>query len=762
MKYTLGGTALALALLALAHPALAEAPPPQSDTKAKTKVSLVSDSTAVEPGSTFTIAIHLQPEPEWHIYWLNSGDTGLPTRVTFEGPDGLSFGEIAWPAPSRFVDKTGGLTYGYDKAVVLQSEVRVPDDLLARVAEGSLVNLEAKVAWLACKENCIQGSVHLGLSLPVREVAAADRRSANTPLLAIHAARVPSALPAEWMLEFKPTTSPVKGGTPFELKAYITHPAGEALTPHPDAAASFVPLTASGLIVRGATAKGLETGGLEVTITGEADIETGPLTTELAGVLQLTHGGATRAFHVATTLERAPADPDVIAAALNPTVTSTPTIAAAGDVCASVTGGSGGDELISSFMLALLFAFVGGFILNAMPCVLPVLSIKMLSLVEQAQEKREVIWRHGLAYTAGVLASFLILAIVLVALQATNWAFQMQDPTFVVIFTSIVFAFALSLFGVFELSMPFASKMDATVANSHGYMSSFNYGIFAVLLGTPCTAPFLGPALTYAFTQPPLELTLLLLMVGLGLAFPFLVLARFPAWRRLMPRPGPWLITFKKAMGFLLVGTALFLIQTLAYQVSRDALVGFLIFLAFFSLALWIYGHWTSPARGTRSRVLATMIALGTVALSANAFISTEHPAPTAGSVVAGGITWLDFDQVDVNAIAQGGKTVFIDFTAEWCTTCKVNESGAIYTDPVREALKALNVTAVKGDFTIHKPEIAVWLQRFGQPSVPLYVVIPAGRPADAFALPTILSVNDVLAGLCRGGKSTSGTTASL
>jgi thiol:disulfide interchange protein DsbD len=207
-------------------------------------------------------------------------------------------------------------------------------------------------------------------------------------------------------------------------------------------------------------------------------------------------------------------------------------------------------------------------------------------------------------------------------------------------------------------------------------------------------------------------------------------------------------------MGFLLVGTAVFLIHTLAYQVSRDALVGFLIFLSIFSFALFVYGHWTSPGRSTRTRLTASVIVVALVAFSAHSFVSTERPPAPSGSIMAGGIAWLDFDQVDVNALARDGRTVFIDFTAEWCTTCKVNEESAIYTDRVREALKALDVTPVKADFTVHKPAIAEWLQRFGQPSVPLYVVIPAGRPEAAFALPTLLSVDDVLAGLCKGGAS--------
>ncbi|HRE92508.1 MAG TPA: thioredoxin family protein, partial [Myxococcota bacterium] len=427
-----------------------------------------------------------------------------------------------------------------------------------------------------------------------------------------------------------------------------------------------------------------------------------------------------------------------------------PPRAVIGEPCADVPPLDRTDDgKLSSFALALLFAFLGGLILNAMPCVLPVLSLKILGIVEQAKDSPQTVWRHGLFYTAGVLASFLVMAILLIALQQTSWAFQFQDPVFVGVFTAIVFAFSLSLFGVFEIGLPGASKIDAAVAGSHGYASSFNYGIFAVLLGTPCTAPFLGPALTFAFTQPPFEMTLLLLSVGLGLAFPFLLLARFPGWRKILPKPGAWLMTFKKVMAFFLVGTAVFLLSIFAAQVSREALVSYLVFLTLLALSLFIYGNWTEPSRSPRVRWVATAVALGLTVWSAITFVSVDPPEGTGPTMTAGGITWHDFDRIDVNARASDGHLVFVDFTADWCTTCKVNEATAIHTDEVRDLIHALGVLPVKGDFTQYKPEIAKWLEKYEEPSVPLYVVIPPGRPDEAFKLPTLLSESDVKSGLC-------------
>ena len=755
---------LLLTTTVFAPEALAQqGPPPVEDTKAKTRVTFLGDSTSAAPGSSVRLGLRFRPEPEWHLYWQNPGDTGLPTEVTVEGPNGVTFSEVAWPAPSRFVDKVGGVSYGYDGEVLAVVEARIPEDFRNVPGEGAPLAFEAKARWLACKENCIQGSVRLGLTLPLKDVPPAERMGPEHAAFEASAVLVPVALPSGWSVTLAEPTAPVKSGTKFELKLSVRGPPGETLYPFAEAAASFIPRTSKGLIVRGVTARSEPDGSLLLTLSGEATAETTALTDRLDGVLRVISLRQLRTFDMVVTVPRAPADPAAVPAqAPTTTKAAEPPAGVSGEadtaaICAAAGtgGGEGPEETVSSLLMALLFAFLGGLILNAMPCVLPVLSIKILSLVEQSREDPKVIWRHGLAYTAGVLASFGLLSAILVALQATNWAFQMQDPVFVAVFTAIVFAFALSLFGVFELSLPFAERVDAAVAGSHGYVSSFNYGIFAVLLGTPCTAPFLGPAMTYAFTQPPLELTVLMLTVGLGLASPFLVLARFPAWRRFMPKPGPWLLTFKKAMAFLLVGTAIFLLHTLASQVSREALVGYIVFIGFLSFALWVYGHWTEPGRGPKTRAAATISAIATVGLSAHGFVSTEPPPAPAGLVEHGGIAWRDFDQTDVEALARDGHTVFIDFTAEWCTTCKVNEQTAIYTDDARAALAALKVTAVRGDFTIEKPAIATWLKRFNQPSVPLYVVIPAKRPEAAFALPTLLSTADVVSGLCRAGAST-------
>ncbi len=721
----------------------ADPAPSNTATKGKVKVELAADVTAVAPGETFRLGVFVRPDPEWHVYWKFAGDTGLPTEVRWTGFDGLDFGALQWPLPDRIPDKIGGRSFGYDNEVLLTSEVRVPDDLL----EGTEVPLEAKVEWLVCKENCIQGSATVALKLPVRAGPKESRKSSHAAAFDAWAAKVPAPQPATVSLKSHLPAGAVAPGDPLELTLTLTSDA--ALAPGAKLIESFFPAT-EGLEVKDVRAKaGTEPNTLVLELSGKVGLE--GKAAQLEGVVNVLRDGAPLVFDVHIPVARK-AGPAVAAAEPIAPGPAAPVLSSA-DPCAGVGGSSEDEGPLDSFLLALGFAFLGGLILNAMPCVLPVLSLKVMSIVEQGKDEPKVVWRHGLAYTAGVLASFLAFALIIIAINQPSWAFQFKDPTFVAVFTAIVFAFGLSLFGVFDIALPGMHHLDAKVANSHGYMSSFNYGIFAVVLGTPCTAPFLGPALTYAFTQPPFEMTMLLLTVGFGLAFPFLVLARFPAWRRFMPKPGAWLLTFKKVMGFLLIGTTVFMLSIFVNQVSTDAVISYLVFLAVLAFALWLYGHYSDPLRGAVARWGGTAVALGIGVAAAFAFISVEPKPRGPDTEVIGGITWHNFEKLDVEARAAKGDLVFIDFTADWCTTCKVNEAIAIHTDASRELFEKLGVVAVKGDFTVHSDKIATWLQRFQEPSVPLYVVIPAGRPDEAFKLSNPLFESDLHAGICRAHR---------
>ena len=431
--------------------------------------------------------------------------------------------------------------------------------------------------------------------------------------------------------------------------------------------------------------------------------------------------------------------------------------------------GSALDEPETSLGMMLLFAYIGGLILNVMPCVLPVLSIKALGLVQQAEEDRKTIMLHGIAYALGVLVSFGVMAGLVIGLQASGklvgWGFQLQTPLFVAILGGLTFGFGLSLFGVYEIAMPGASTLGAIEAKKQGASGSFVSGVFAVILATPCTAPFMAPALGFAMSQPPLVLALFLEVIGLGLATPFLLLGFFPAWVRLVPKPGPWMETFKKVMGFLLVGTTVWLIDILSHQVTRGAITDYLIFLTTLGIAAWVYGHWGGLLQEQRTRLIAFVAAIALVVGGGVTFLGLEKrsraskvavaatPAPTAPGVPKA-IVWKDFATNDVLQMAREGKTVFIDFTAEWCVTCKAFERTVINTDEIKAAFAKNCVETVKADYTNEDEEITKWLKKYKRPGVPMYLIIPAGKPDGVITLPDLLTKSSILEGLKRSGGS--------
>jgi thiol:disulfide interchange protein len=413
----------------------------------------------------------------------------------------------------------------------------------------------------------------------------------------------------------------------------------------------------------------------------------------------------------------------------------------------------------TSLAMMLLFAYVGGLILNIMPCVLPVLSIKALGLVQQAEEGRRAVLLHGIAYTVGVLVSFGVMAGLVIGLQSTGklvgWGFQLQSPLFVAILGALTFGFGLSLFGVFEVAMPGVSKLDQVAASKHGAGGSFVSGVFAVILATPCTAPFMAPALGFAMSQPPTVLFLFLEVIGLGLATPFLLLGIFPAWVKLVPKPGAWMETFKSLMGFLLVATTIWLIDILGHQVTMEAVVEYLVFLMVLALAAWGYGHWGDLMRPQKTRISAFVVAIGMVALGGQTLLTLEKRQAGGQTVAkAGEIQWKDFASNDVLAMAKAGRTVFVDFTAEWCVTCKVYERTVIETDEIKAAFAKSCVETVKADYTNEGEEITKWLKKYNRPGVPMYLLIPAGKPEGVITLPDLLTKSAILDGLKRSGPS--------
>jgi thiol:disulfide interchange protein DsbD len=395
----------------------------------------------------------------------------------------------------------------------------------------------------------------------------------------------------------------------------------------------------------------------------------------------------------------------------------------------------------TSVLIFLLMAFIGGILLNVMPCVLPLLSVKALGLVKQAGQDRKAILRHSWLYVAGIEVSFWVLALIVILIQASGrllgWGFQFQSPLFVLLLIAVIWVFALSMFDVFVIEAPGSSLNGASAAGSRGgYLGSFLTGIFAVLIATPCTAPLLGPALGFAFSQPPLIILGIFSLTGLGLGLPFLLLGIRPGIIKKLPKPGNWMNTFKEVMGFLLFGTAVYLFTTFA-KLAPSALNGALWWMLFLGFSAWLLGRARNPLAKLWFRrvgqIAALIIAVG------SGFLSVDLSRPEAAEISnTGSENHIVFDEADILSRIAADEPIFLEFSAAWCTTCKVNQR-VIKDSSIQALMKEKGVAHIKGDLTAYDETLTRWLADFGRAGVPLYVIYNPGHEPEI--LPELLSV---------------------
>ncbi len=383
-------------------------------------------------------------------------------------------------------------------------------------------------------------------------------------------------------------------------------------------------------------------------------------------------------------------------------------------------------ETGSPLLLYLIFALLGGFILNLTPCVLPVLSLRAFSLINQSQSDRKKITMNSLVYCLGILFSFLILAVIIIALKTTGqmvgWGFQFQNPTFVIVMTSILFVFALSLFDVFTIVAPDPS-VAGKLSNKGGLTGAFFMGIFAVLLGTPCTAPILGAALTFAFAQKPLTILLMFIFIGIGMGIPFIVIAIKPNFVKKLPKPGEWMNVLKELMGFLLLFWAIKMLEVLHHQIGGRELLSFLFFLLALGISFRIIGRYVRPDVKPLKKWIAFVFALLiiiNVGISTLSFDENSNIIDNDSYHVDG--NWQVFDPDKIEELREEGVPVFIDFTAKWCTTCYTNEITVLFTDDIQEAFQEKGVELFIADFTSYDETIAQWIQKYNRVGVPVYV----------------------------------------
>ncbi len=649
------------------------------------QVELVADATAVTPGSDLTLGIHFIPEHDWHVYWRNPGDSGEAPRIEWTAPPGVTVGALQWPAPARL--ETGGVVnFGYVGETMLTAPATVAADLARR----DPVTVGAHVRWLVCnREECVPGSAQLGTSIPVDGPA----EPANSALFDVVRRQMPAPAPRTWQWSATAADDAVRLTVTGAPVPAVVHPFffsddRQAFEP---AQQTWQPDTTGGTFT-----------------LGRRTATAAPA--RVAGVLDL--GG--RAYAVDVPLATA-------AAATQPTT-------------ASATA-------IEPRLTPLVLAFLGGLLLNLMPCVFPVLALKALGLAALGGEARRRIRRHGLDYTLGILVSFWLLAGLLLAARAAGaelgWGFQLQSPTVIAALAALFFWMALVLLDVTAIGsslMGFGQHLTV----GEGDRAAFFTGMLATVVATPCTAPFMGTALGYALGQPAVTALAVFTALGLGLAFPYVVITFVPHAARRLPRPGKWMETLKQFLAFPLLATVVWLVWVASFQAGPQAVAAILMMLVLLAFAAWARGRWSGPV----ARAVGTA-AVAVAALLAVTIRPVEEPSssgPGAAAASTSGLAWEAFSPARLAELRAAGKPVFVDFTAAWCVTCQVNKKVALETAEVIDKMRKLGVVPVRADWTRPDPEITRALQEFGRDGVPLYVLYSGRRDDPPRILPQILT----------------------
>jgi thiol:disulfide interchange protein DsbD len=677
------------------------------------KVALLAENESVRPGQAFRVGLHMRMEEGWHTYWKNPGDAGLPTRLAWTLPDGFAAGPIEWPVPER-IPAPPLMSYGYEREVLLPVEIVPP----ASLPSGE-VTLAVKADWLECKEACLPGRALLDIRLAVRDEEPEPGPAA--PLFAETRRRLPA--PSEgWSLSAE--------AGPRAVALSFRPPAGT--TP---SAAYFFPEDAK--LSEPAAPQGFEPFGDGHRLTLKPGPGAPVRPDRLVGVLVVEDGGRPRAVQV-----------DVPVAAGDPAPALT---AASGPIDGSRAGSLG---------VALAFAFLGGLVLNLMPCVLPVLSLKVLGFVRQSGAHPDHAWRHGLVYTAGIVVSFWALAAALLVFRAggerIGWGFQLQSLPFTVVLAGLFLLLSLNLFGVFEVGTSLVGSANLAAGRS-GLAASFWNGVLATVVATPCTAPFMGSALGFGLAQPAPVALLVFTALALGMAAPYLLLSLDPRLLRFVPKPGPWMEGFKQLMGFLLMGSVAALVWLFGQQAGVDGIGVLLAALLVTALGAWVYGRESRSARG---RLLRTAIALGLMAAGLGIGLSRAYAPPVAkgsGGATVGGLEWQPYSAARVAELRGKGAPVFIDFTAAWCLTCQVNERLALGRAEIVERFRREGIVALRADWTRRDDHITEAIASYGRQGVPVYVLYGRGPGAPPRVLPEVLTPGIVLSAIdeALGGSAT-------
>ncbi|MCW5773623.1 MAG: thioredoxin family protein [Rhodospirillaceae bacterium] len=695
---------LAAAFWLAAGAALAQDAAPAPDTARTDNVTarLISERIALVPGRTAWVALHLTIRPGWHTYWLNPGDAGEKTEIAWTLPPGYKAGAIEWPPPQRLIEPGNIAIYGYTGTATHLVRIDVPAD----AKPGERIRLAADVRWLVCEKICLPEEAKLSLALPVQAPPAAgdvpvDGRWADAFDKARAALPKPSPWPARFALDGKTITLTLEGA---------------AIDPARLESAEFFPAQDGAIVA--AAPQTLRRTGNDTALVMPAASRAATFKT-LSGVLilkeKLENGTVTQVFAIA-------AQPG-----------------------AAQPGAARAAAAAPAFSLgwAMLLAMAGGIILNLMPCVFPILSMKALSFAAHGGSGR--MGGHGLAYTGGVLALFAGIGAVLIALKGAGaeigWGFQLQEPIFVMLMAYIMFVIGLNLAGLFEFGGRFAG-IGSGLAARKGHVGAFFTGALAAVVATPCTAPFMGAAVGYAVTQPAPYAMAVMLALGFGMALPFLVLSYSPALLRRLPKPGAWMERFRQFLAFPMFATAAWLTWVLSLQAGDGALLGALAGAVLIAFAIWLW----QAARGARVATRRVAAAVSVLALAgAGAMVAWAQQgaaSPEAGK--SSDTRWAAFDAERLATLRREGKPVFVNYTAAWCVTCLVNEKVVLRQEAVWAAFARKGVVTMKADWTRRDPAITRALAELGRNGVPVYALYAPGAEKPVL-LPQILTESAVL-----------------
>ncbi|HRA77349.1 MAG TPA: protein-disulfide reductase DsbD family protein [Burkholderiaceae bacterium] len=704
------------------------------------EVELVAENAALAPGQPVRLGLRIRHDPHWHTYWRNPGDSGLATQLAFRLPAGFDAGAIEWPAPRRlFIPPLAN--YGYEDEVVLPVPLRVPPAI-----EGERVRFAARASWLMCREVCIPGEADVALELPVQR-AGVVARSRFAALFDEAERRMPRQAIAARVFADGETLSIGLPGRPAAVEFF---PYREGWLRNAEAQVLYasdgdgvgarldVRLTEDG-------ARRVREGTEAVKSAAEGIVVIDGKARELAVSI------APAAFAAGSELSRvagapqAPAEPARRGLDL-PGLRSGSVAPESAALAAPATG------LPGSLWMAALFGAVGGLILNLMPCVFPVIGLKVLGFARHGSEGSAGSRVGALVFAAGVVVSFWALAGVLLALraagEAAGWGFQLQSPLFVAAMALLFVAIALNFSGVYEIGVS-ATRLGrfdrGAAASAHPLAGSFGSGVLAVLVATPCTAPFMGSALGYTLGSSTLEALVVFTAIGVGMAAPYVLLGLFPAWLRWLPRPGRWMETFRQVLAFPMYATAAWLAWVLGQQAGIDAVLALAIGAVLLALGLWLTGRFVQQGSGGR-RGVAAALAVAALALGLWTAWPRDVGSGAATPMQAGAesIAWQPWSRERVDDALARGRGVFVDFTAAWCVSCQANKRLVLERDAVVSAMAQRGVLRLRGDWTNRDPAITAELARFGRNGVPLYLMYRPGEPQPQ-VLPELLTVGLVM-----------------